>query len=151
MTRRAAGQGAAPPIGETCNRLSHRGRPAGVAARAARIAAERGCPPDLILPVGDHPGPNPKRHLAADDCVRAGSGKIHPAASTVCAGKPAAPDDATVAERVMADLPRIRQRLSAAFADRPRDAAGPPVRRATQSHAAHDAAGRHPSPERTRT
>jgi D-tagatose 6-phosphate 4-epimerase len=102
-------------IEATCNQVNHQGgytgmRPAEFAALVHRIAAEEGCPEDLIQLGGDHLGPNPWRDREAETAmsdagkmveayVAAGFGKIHLDASMGCLGEPAALDDETTAHR----------------------------------------------------
>lgn len=104
-------------IEATCNQVNHQGgytgmQPADFAALVAAIASQEGCPPSQIVLGGDHLGPNPWRHLPAEQAmteacsmvaayVAAGFHKIHLDASMGCAGEPAALDDDTVAERAV--------------------------------------------------
>lgn len=113
--RHAAAHRSPVLIEATCNQVNHQGgytgmQPADFAALVQRIAAEEGCPADLLLLGGDHLGPNPWRdHTAgqamAEACamvaayVAAGFRKIHLDASMGCRGEPAALDDATTASR----------------------------------------------------
>lgn len=102
-------------IEATCNQVNHQGgytgmRPADFVALVKRIAAEEGCPDNLIVLGGDHLGPNPWRHLDAATAmaeaeamtaayVAAGFSKIHLDASMGCRGEPVALDDETTAGR----------------------------------------------------
>jgi D-tagatose 6-phosphate 4-epimerase len=102
-------------IEATCNQVNHLGgytgmTPRDFAALVFRIAAEEGCPDDLIVLGGDHLGPNPWRDRPADEAmaeaekmmdayIDAGFRKIHLDASMGCKDEPAALDDETTANR----------------------------------------------------
>lgn len=102
-------------IEATCNQVNHQGgytgmTPADFAALVERLAHEEACPTNLVILGGDHLGPNPWRHLLADQAmdeackmmaayVAAGFRKLHLDASMGCMGEPAALDDATTAAR----------------------------------------------------
>jgi D-tagatose-1,6-bisphosphate aldolase subunit GatZ/KbaZ len=102
-------------IEATCNQVNHHGgytgmKPADFAALVRQIAAEEHCPDHLIVLGGDHLGPNPWRHLPAEEAmaqaalmmeayVAAGFRKIHLDASMGCKDEPAALDDETTAHR----------------------------------------------------
>lgn len=104
-------------IEATCNQVNHLGgytgmRPADFVSLVMQIAGEEGCAADQIILGGDHLGPNPWRHLPAEDAiaeaeammaayVAAGFRKIHLDASMGCAGEPAALDDETTANRAV--------------------------------------------------
>ena len=99
----------------TCNQVNHRGgytgmTPVDFVAEVKRIAASVGFPADRLLFGGDHLGPNPWRHLPADEAMaeaqlmmrayaEAGIAKLHLDCSMGCAGEPVALDDATTAAR----------------------------------------------------
>lgn len=116
--------GATVLIEATCNQVNHLGgytgmTPVDFAAMVYRLADKEGCPHNLILLGGDHLGPNPWRHLPADQAmaeavqmvaayVAAGFGKIHLDASMGCAGEAEALDDATTAARA-ARLARVAE------------------------------------------
>jgi D-tagatose-1,6-bisphosphate aldolase subunit GatZ/KbaZ len=122
-------------IEATCNQVNHQGgytgmKPADFAALVWRIAAEENCPKDLIVLGGDHLGPNPWRHLPAEEAmaeagkmmeayVAAGFRKIHLDASMGCKGEPVALDDETTAHRA-ARLAKVAETTaSAAGGDMP--------------------------------
>lgn len=102
-------------IEATCNQVNQQGgytgmRPADFARLVHDLAQQEGCPQELIILGGDHLGPNPWRHLPADeamalaeacvaDFVAAGFRKIHLDASMGCKGEAAGLDDATTAGR----------------------------------------------------
>jgi D-tagatose-bisphosphate aldolase class II non-catalytic subunit len=99
----------------TCNQVNHRGgytgmTPVDFVAEVKRIAAKVGFPADRLLFGGDHLGPNPWRHLPAEEAMaearlmmqayaEAGIAKLHLDCSMGCAGEPVALNDATTAER----------------------------------------------------
>ena len=77
------------------------------------IAARVGFDPSRVILGGDHLGPNPWKHLAADEAMqrakamidayaRAGFTKLHLDTSMGCAGEPAALADEATAERAAA-------------------------------------------------
>lgn len=102
-------------IEATCNQVNHLGgytgmTPSDFTALVKRIAAEEGCPAELIQLGGDHLGPNPWRDRESGSAVAeaekmveayvaAGFRKIHLDASMGCRGEPAALDDETTAYR----------------------------------------------------
>ena len=97
-------------------------QPTDFAALVIKIAAEEGCPQEQIILGGDHLGPNPWRHLPAEEAlteaeamlsayVAAGFRKIHLDASMGCAGEPAALDDKTTATRA-ARLAAVAERVA---------------------------------------
>ena len=108
----------------TCNQVNHRGgytgmKPADFVAEVKRIAASVGFPEDKLLFGGDHLGPNPWRHLPADEAMaeaklmmqayaEAGIRKLHLDCSMGCAGEPVALDDLTTANRA-AELCKIAE------------------------------------------
>ncbi len=116
-------------IEATCNQVNHLGgytgmTPTDFAQMVHDLAAAEGCPGDLIILGGDHLGPNPWRHLPAEDAmaqaeqmvaayVAAGFGKIHLDASMGCAGEPEALDDTTTAHRA-ARLARVAEETAKA-------------------------------------
>jgi D-tagatose-bisphosphate aldolase class II non-catalytic subunit len=113
--RHGAQTGALVLIEATSNQVNHQGgytgmTPAAFAALVARIADQEHCPAEQVLLGGDHLGPNPWRHLQAEEAmieaeammaayVEAGFRKIHLDASMGCAGEPPALDDGTTATR----------------------------------------------------
>ncbi|MGX9992115.1 D-tagatose-bisphosphate aldolase, class II, non-catalytic subunit [Rhizobium sp. Z1P35] len=102
-------------IEATCNQVNHLGGYTGMtpndfASLVGKIAAEEGCPENLIVFGGDHLGPNPWRDRPAEEAmaeaekmvaayVEAGFRKIHLDASMGCKGEPVALDDETTAHR----------------------------------------------------
>lgn len=116
--------GATVLIEATCNQVNHIGgytgmTPVDFAAMVYDLAEVEGCPRDLIVLGGDHLGPNPWRHLPADEAmeqaeqmvaayVAAGFGKIHLDASMGCAGELEALDDTATAHRA-ARLARVAE------------------------------------------
>jgi D-tagatose-bisphosphate aldolase class II non-catalytic subunit len=102
-------------IEATCNQVNQEGGYTGMMPRDFRvfveaIAARASTDPGNIVLGGDHLGPNPWRHLPADDAmaraeamvaayVEAGFSKIHLDASMPCRGDPASLGDAVVAQR----------------------------------------------------
>ncbi|HEY0122123.1 MAG TPA: D-tagatose-bisphosphate aldolase, class II, non-catalytic subunit [Rhizobium sp.] len=119
-------------IEATCNQVNHLGGYTGMtpndfAALVREIAAEEGCPENLIVLGGDHLGPNPWRDQPAEEAmaqaekmvaayVDAGFRKIHLDASMGCKGEPVALDDETTAHRAA--------RLAAVAEDRAEKAGG---------------------------
>ncbi|WP_151719478.1 D-tagatose-bisphosphate aldolase, class II, non-catalytic subunit [Gemmobacter serpentinus] len=113
--RRGAASGDPVLIEATCNQVNHQGgytgmQPADFVRMVADIALQEGCPMDQVILGGDHLGPNPWRHLPAEQAmeeackmmqafVAAGFRKIHLDASMGCAGEPEALDDTTTAHR----------------------------------------------------
>ena len=113
--RQAMESGAPALIEATCNQVNHRGGYTGMAPADFRrlvdgIAHEVGFDPSRLILGGDHLGPNPWKHLAAEEAMReaammvdayvgAGFKKIHLDTSMGCKGEsPALPDELT-AER----------------------------------------------------
>ena len=125
--RHGVQSGATVLIEVTCNQVNHKGgytgmQPTDFAALVIKIAAEEGCPQEQIILGGDHLGPNPWRHLPAEEAlteaeamlsayVAAGFRKIHLDASMGCAGEPAALDDKTTATRA-ARLAAVAERVA---------------------------------------
>ena len=113
--RHGCDTGAPVLIEATCNQVNHQGgytglRPEDFVAMVQDIAAQEGCPMDRVILGGDHLGPNPWRHLPAEQAmheactmmqafVAAGFRKIHLDASMGCAGEAEALDDVTTAAR----------------------------------------------------
>jgi D-tagatose-1,6-bisphosphate aldolase subunit GatZ/KbaZ len=110
----AAGQ--APILIEaTCNQVNQEGgytgmTPAGFRRFVEEIADAAGVQSAQLILGGDHLGPNPWRHLAAEEAMRraeamvaayvaAGFAKLHLDASMGCQGEPPAPGDEVVAAR----------------------------------------------------
>lgn len=101
-------------IEATCNQVNQDGGYTGLSAIdfanwVATLAAEYGASPNNIILGGDHLGPNPWRHLSAEqamekaevlirDYVEAGFQKIHIDTSMACSGEPL-PSFELVAER----------------------------------------------------
>lgn len=102
-------------IEATCNQVNQDGGYTGMTPADFRrfvedIAARVGFDTKRLILGGDHLGPNPWKHLPAEDAmqksevmidafVRAGFTKIHLDTSMGCAGEPAALPDAVTAER----------------------------------------------------
>jgi D-tagatose-1,6-bisphosphate aldolase subunit GatZ/KbaZ len=102
-------------IEATCNQVNQEGgytgmTPAAFRRMVERIAAELGIPETGFALGGDHLGPNPWKHLPAEEAmaravemvrsyVRAGFSKIHLDASMACLGEGPALADAVIAER----------------------------------------------------
>lgn len=99
-------------IEATCNQVNQDGgytgmSPAAFRAFAENIAGQAGFDPGRLILGGDHLGPNPWKHLPAEEALnkaeamidafaRAGFSKLHLDTSMGCLGEPAAlPDDAT--------------------------------------------------------
>ena len=107
--------GKAVLIEATCNQVNHQGgytgmQPADFSALVFRIAEEENCPKELIILGGDHLGPNPWRHLVAEEAMHeaekmiaayidAGFRKIHLDTSMGCKDEPVALDDYVTAGR----------------------------------------------------
>ncbi|MFZ7093137.1 D-tagatose-bisphosphate aldolase, class II, non-catalytic subunit [Primorskyibacter sp. 2E233] len=107
--------GATVLIEATCNQVNHQGgytgmTPADFVAMVEGLAAQEDCPMTQVLLGGDHLGPNPWRHLPAEQAlaeaetmmqayVAAGFRKVHLDASMGCRGEPAALDDHATAAR----------------------------------------------------
>ena len=114
ITRYAAEHGLPALIEATCNQVNQFGgytglRPADYAASIRRMAEAAGMSSGNLILGGDHLGPNPWRHLPADeamehakalvkDYVEAGFTKIHLDASMTCGGEPT-PSFELVAQR----------------------------------------------------
>jgi D-tagatose-1,6-bisphosphate aldolase subunit GatZ/KbaZ len=112
---RHAGCAAPLLIEATCNQVNQFGGYTGMTPADFRdavrdIAKQAGFAQDRVLLGGDHLGPFPWQHLAADDAmaravdlvrmfVQAGYGKIHLDASMPCLGDPRPLPDTTIAER----------------------------------------------------
>jgi D-tagatose-1,6-bisphosphate aldolase subunit GatZ/KbaZ len=121
-------------IEATCNQVNQLGgytglKPADFAALVHDLAKAEGCPPELFVLGGDHLGPNPWRHLPADEamplaeaCVAAyaaaGFRKLHLDASMGLKGEPLGLDDATTARRA-ARLARVAEAACPAAFPRP--------------------------------
>jgi len=102
-------------IEATCNQVNQDGgykgmTPAGFRRFVEEIAARVGFDTARLILGGDHLGPNPWKHLPAEEAmqksevmidafVRAGFTKIHLDTSMGCAGEPVALPDAVTAER----------------------------------------------------
>lgn len=113
--RQAAEDGTEALIEATCNQVNHEGgytgmTPADFRAFVHGIAREIGFGLDRLLLGGDHLGPNPWRHLPADEAMaraeimvasyaEAGFQKLHLDCSMGCAGEPAALDEIVAAGR----------------------------------------------------
>ncbi|NHF72345.1 D-tagatose-bisphosphate aldolase, class II, non-catalytic subunit [Paracoccus xiamenensis] len=113
--RAGAETGAPVLIEATCNQVNHQGgytgmTPQDFADLVFGLAAQEGCPKELIILGGDHLGPNPWRDRPAEDAmaeaekmvaayVAAGFRKIHLDCSMGAAGEPEALDDETTARR----------------------------------------------------
>jgi D-tagatose-bisphosphate aldolase class II non-catalytic subunit len=105
-------------IEATCNQVNQEGGYTGMTPADFRrfvetIATRVGLHPSRIILGGDHLGPNPWKHLAADEAMqrakamieayaRAGFTKLHLDTSMGCAGEPAALDDRATAQRAAA-------------------------------------------------
>ena len=99
----------------TCNQVNQEGgytgmTPADFRVFVERIAEKTGFPLDRLILGGDHLGPNPWKHLSADEAMTkastmieayasAGFTKLHLDTSMGCAGEPVALPDAVTAER----------------------------------------------------
>ncbi|OON42100.1 D-tagatose-bisphosphate aldolase, class II, non-catalytic subunit [Izhakiella australiensis] len=102
-------------IEATCNQVNHQGgytgmQPRDFAALVYTLADEEGCPRQLIILGGDHLGPNPWKHLLAEEAlleaekmvsayIEAGFSKIHIDTSMGCEGEPTALADELVSQR----------------------------------------------------
>jgi D-tagatose-bisphosphate aldolase class II non-catalytic subunit len=105
-------------IEATCNQVNQEGGYTGMTPADFRkfvegIAARVGLGPSRVILGGDHLGPNPWRHLPADEAMqraktmiegyaRAGFTKLHLDTSMGCAGEPTALADEVTAERAAA-------------------------------------------------
>ncbi|HET7413076.1 MAG TPA: D-tagatose-bisphosphate aldolase, class II, non-catalytic subunit [Pararhizobium sp.] len=117
-------------IEATCNQVNQEGGYTGMAPADFRVFVERhaakvGFDSERLIFGGDHLGPNPWKHLAAEEAlqraeamidgyVRAGFTKIHLDASMGCAGEPSAVPDEVNAARAA----RLAKVAEAAAADR---------------------------------
>lgn len=115
-------------IEATCNQVNQDGGYTGMSPADFRrfvedIAARLGFDTKRLILGGDHLGPNPWKHLPAEEAmqkseimmdafVRAGFTKIHLDTSMGCAGEPAALPDAITAERA-ARLAKISEKAAA--------------------------------------
>ncbi len=111
-------------IEATCNQVNQDGGYTGMTPADFRrfvetIASRVGFDSSRVILGGDHLGPNPWKHLAADKAmqrakamievyVRAGFTKLHLDTSIGCAGEPAALADEATAERA-ADLAKVAE------------------------------------------
>ncbi|KXF75072.1 tagatose-bisphosphate aldolase [Paramesorhizobium deserti] len=102
-------------IEATCNQVNQDGgytgmTPADFRRFVERIAAKTGFPMEKLILGGDHLGPNPWKHMLADEAMakagvmirayaEAGFTKLHLDTSMGCAGEPIALPDAITAER----------------------------------------------------
>jgi D-tagatose-bisphosphate aldolase class II non-catalytic subunit len=105
-------------IEATCNQVNQEGgytgmTPADFRRFAEAIASRVGLDPSRVILGGDHLGPNPWKHLAADEAMlrakamieayaQAGFTKLHLDTSMGCAGEPGALADEVTAERAAA-------------------------------------------------
>lgn len=127
----AAEEGGSALIEATCNQVNQEGgytgmTPAGFRDFVHGIADRVGVPRRQVILGGDHLGPNPWRHLPANEALAraeamvaayAGAGfeKLHLDCSMGCAGEPASPGDAVAATRAA----RLAACAEAAAAARP--------------------------------
>jgi D-tagatose-1,6-bisphosphate aldolase subunit GatZ/KbaZ len=102
-------------IEATCNQVNQEGgytgmTPAGFRRFVEAVASRVGFDPTRVILGGDHLGPNPWKHLPADDAMqraramidayaRSGFTKLHLDTSIGCAGEPVALADEVTAER----------------------------------------------------
>jgi D-tagatose 6-phosphate 4-epimerase len=102
-------------IEATCNQVNQDGGYTGMTPKdfrefVERIAAENGFPPERIILAGDHLGPNPWKHLPAEEAMEkaevmisafaaAGFTKLHLDCSMGCQGEPVALKDEETASR----------------------------------------------------
>ncbi|WP_068113916.1 class II D-tagatose-bisphosphate aldolase non-catalytic subunit [Tropicimonas marinistellae] len=114
-------------IEATCNQVNHDGgytgmKPAEFIALVKGISQEIGFPEEKLIFGGDHLGPNPWRHLPADEAmaeaktmmaayVEAGFRKLHLDCSMGCRDEPVALDDATTAARA-AELCAVAEEIA---------------------------------------
>ncbi|MGH6808151.1 MAG: class II D-tagatose-bisphosphate aldolase non-catalytic subunit, partial [Ensifer adhaerens] len=112
---RALREGTHLLIEATCNQVNQDGgytgmTPADFTGFVGEIAGKTGFPIENIILGGDHLGPNPWKHLPADEAMakaeamirayaEAGFTKLHLDTSMGCAGEPVALPDATTASR----------------------------------------------------
>ncbi|MCL8000465.1 D-tagatose-bisphosphate aldolase, class II, non-catalytic subunit [Brucella sp. 21LCYQ03] len=115
-------------IEATCNQVNQDGgytgmTPADFRRFVEEIAARLGFDTKRLILGGDHLGPNPWKHLSAEEAmaksevmmdgfVRAGFTKIHLDTSMGCAGEPVALPDAVTAERA-ARLAKVAEKAAA--------------------------------------
>jgi D-tagatose-1,6-bisphosphate aldolase subunit GatZ/KbaZ len=101
--------------------FSHRSRRHPLPCRFEAIATRVGLDPTRIILGGDHLGPNPWKHLPANEAMQrakamieayagAGFAELHLDTSTVRAGEPAALADETTAERA-ASLAKVAEAI----------------------------------------
>lgn len=111
-------------IEATCNQVNQDGgytgqTPADFRRITLGLAAAQGLPADRLILGGDHLGPNPWRHLPADEAMAkaramvaayaaAGFGKLHLDCSMGCAGEPVALSDDLAAARA-AELAEVAE------------------------------------------
>ncbi len=123
----AAAQGQIGLVECTCNQVNHQGgytglTPAEFVGEVKAIARSLGFPEDRLVIGGDHLGPNPWKHLPADEAMaeartmmrayaEAGIRKLHLDCSMGCQGEPVALDDDTTAERA-AQLAQVAEEVS---------------------------------------
>lgn len=116
-------------IEATCNQVNQDGgytglRPADFLNKVLQLASECDFPTQYLLLGGDHLGPNPWRHLNAEEAmakaevlidqyVRAGFSKIHLDASMACADDPSPLPVSTIAQRA-ARLCKVAEAAAAA-------------------------------------
>lgn len=113
----------------TCNQVNHLGgytgmTPADFVGAVQQTACEVEFPEDRLIVGGDHLGPNPWKHLPADEAMaeakqmmrayaEAGIRKLHLDCSMGCKGEPVALDDATTAARA-AELAAVAEDVTQA-------------------------------------
>ncbi|MEM7718500.1 MAG: class II D-tagatose-bisphosphate aldolase, non-catalytic subunit [Pseudomonadota bacterium] len=121
-------------IEATCNQVNHEGgytgrTPKDFAEEVAAILSDEGCPQERVILGGDHLGPNPWRHLPAQEAMKragamieayvaSGFQKIHIDASMGCAGEPDALNDTVTAKRA-AELAKHAEAAAATAGVRP--------------------------------
>lgn len=104
-------------IEATCNQVNHQGgytgmKPHDFANLVFSLAKIEQCPENLVTLGGDHLGPNPWKHLPANEAmdeaekmviayIEAGFRKIHIDTSMGCKGEPSALDDQIVSQRAV--------------------------------------------------
>jgi D-tagatose-bisphosphate aldolase class II non-catalytic subunit len=126
--RHGAVHGADVLIEATCNQVNHEGgytgmTPAAFRAFVEKHAANTGFPLDRLILGGDHLGPNPWKHLPANDAMQkaktmigayaeAGFAKLHLDTSMACCGDPLTLPDETIAARA-AELAAIAEAAAA--------------------------------------
>ena len=140
--RQAAANGTTVLIEATCNQVNHEGgytglTPVAFRDKLHRIADQVGFPHEQIVLGGDHLGPNPWRHLPAEEAlaqaeamvaayVAAGYQKIHLDTSMGCQGEPDHLPDAVTAERA-AHLAVVAETVAADAGTAPRYVIGTEV------------------------